>query len=86
MHWYEAFPGLKGDFYVHDTGDYSRAAVVGWRRWLLRILEMGDGRRHRDLRAGLDNCGHLLLGRRAQSIGDTWSKGKLNWSRGVTAS
>src|SRR5688572_27652833 len=57
------FRGRKGDFHVDDTSDYSPAAPVGWGRWLLRIFEMGDGWRHRDLWVGPDNSGDLLPGR-----------------------
>jgi hypothetical protein len=37
----EVFENLKGKFDV--TADYSRSALVGRRRWLLRIFEMGSG-------------------------------------------
>jgi hypothetical protein len=45
----------KGDSYVTDPADYCRAALVRGRGGLLRISEMGDGRRRRDCRAGPDH-------------------------------
>ena len=53
---------LKGQFHV--IADYSRSAFARWRRWLLRIFQMGKRRRHRCRRARLDSCGAHVCVRR----------------------
>ena len=37
------------------------------RRWILRVFQMGDGRRRRDRRVGRDHFGGLVLDRRIAS-------------------
>ena len=63
----EASPGLKGDSHVTDFAHYYPATRVRWWRGLLRISEMGDGRRRRDFRASPDRSGARVCVRRSAS-------------------
>src|SRR5579864_2724920 len=60
----EASPVLKGDSHVTDRAHYYPATRVRWWWWLLRISEVGNGRRRRNLWAGPDHSGALLRVRR----------------------
>ena len=54
-HHKESSTQLKGDSHGTDPADYCFGALVWRRRRLLRISEMGDGRRRRDCRVGPDH-------------------------------
>src|ERR1035441_3836422 len=60
----EASPELKGDSHVTDRAHYYPATRVRRWWWLLRISEVGDGRRRRNLWAGPDHSRAFLRVRR----------------------